>query len=277
MKLVALAVFGLGTTALLAAPARAECGIPSWLGTPTGATIPSHGSLYQYDEGLAHRTPKVGGPIVSATPIDDRVVRLDYTTTADELEIKLDDFDAPVFTVARHWEAPAAAPRVIQYWHHVHAWMCSHADSLMLQIDQPTAAFRVFWQFRDHPVQSFVVPARTDANNVNVLELGKIDCGSTLIDPDELAAGGILTLVAIRYDGSEVAVAGLPPTLSTVDMPTSEDGLSRAIGYQTGTEPVAPVPPPDHDWPFHLFLMLLVPAGLLTVVVYRHRALKAVS
>jgi hypothetical protein len=146
----------------------------------------------------------------------------------------------------------------------------------MLQIDQPTAAFRVFWRFKDRPARELVIPARTAANNVNVLELGKIDCGRASIDPYELAAGGILTLVAIRYDGSEVAVSGLPPTISTVDMPSSEAGLGRAIGFPLGTEPVAPVPPADHDWPFHLFLLLLVPAAALTYVALRDRSVRAV-
>ena len=86
----------------------------------------------------------------------------------------------------------------------------------------------------------------------------------------------VVSLFAIRFDGSEVAVTGLPATISTKDMPTTDDGISRAIGYQAGSEPIAPVPPAHHDWPFHLFLLLLIPAGALLWVALRDRSVKAV-
>ena len=256
--------------------AEAECGNPHWVGTPTGATIPAKGSLYRYDESLAYRDPKsTGGPIVAQTKISDTVVRLDYVTKADELELS-DEYEPTLLQVSPTWQPPAAAPRVIQYWHETYAWTCSSSNSVMLQIDQPTAAFRVFWQSRNHPAKTWIIPARTAENNINVLELGKVNCGSTSIDPDELAAGGILTLMAIRYDGSEVAVTGLPPTLSSAEMPTGDTGITRAIGYQAGAAPTASVPPVDHDFPFHLFLLLLIPAAALLFVASRHRALKPV-
>ena len=53
----------------------------------------------------------------------------------------------------------------------------------MLQVDQPTAAFRVFWRFENQPAREFVIPAHAKENNVNVLELDKV------IAPTELAAG----------------------------------------------------------------------------------------
>src|SRR5256885_17174657 len=83
MKLVLFA--GLAVIALHTR-AEAECGNPHWVGTPTGAAIPQHGSLYRYDEALAYRDPKpIGGPIVKQTKISDAVIRLDYVTKADEL------------------------------------------------------------------------------------------------------------------------------------------------------------------------------------------------
>jgi len=271
MKLAGLVGFGL--VVAWSANAAAECGTPEWLGTPTGATIPSHGSLYLYRE--VGDGMKVGGPITAVTKVSESVMRIDYATKADELEIASAQEPA-LYQISGLWKPPAAAPRVIQSWHHKHAWTCSSSDSVMLQIDQPTTAFRVFWRFKDHPTRELIVPARTAEGNVNVLELGKINCGHASIDPDELAAGGILTLIAIRYDGSEVAVAGLPPTVSTVDMVTTQDGLERAIAFPAGTEPIAPVPYQDHDWPFHLFLLLLIPAAALTYVAYRDRGIKTV-
>lgn len=272
--LIALTVGVLGS----GTEADADCGNPHWVGTPSGASIPRAGSLYLYDEYVKYGEIKEWSlPIVRRTKISDTVVKLDYVTSADELELA-DDDEPTILRVNPIWQPPAAAPRVIQYWHHKHEWTCSEADSLMLQIDQPTAAFRVYWQSGDRPMRELVIPARTGDHHVSVLELGKINCGSTSIDPAELAAGGTLVLMAIRFDGSEVVVAGLPATISTADMPTSADGLSRAIGFPLGTERTAPVPPVhhDHDWPFHMFLLLLIPAGALLWVALRDRPVKAV-
>jgi hypothetical protein len=208
--------------------------------------------------------------------VGDSVVRLDYVTKADELEIA-DTFEPTILQVNPTWKAPAAAPRVVQYWHYEAEGGCSNSDSLMLQIDQPTAAFRVYWQSGELPVREMIIPAKTRENNVNVLELGKMYCvGESSIDPAELAAGGTLVLMAIRYDGSEVAVSGLPQTISTAKMATSEDGLDRAIGFPAGTEPTASVPPVDHDFAFHMFLLLLIPTAALVYIAARDRSVKAV-
>lgn len=269
-------IFAVGLVAALTPDAHADCGYQGWVGTPTGASIPSSGALYVFDGSLADELKAPSGPIVKRTQVGPNVVRLDYVTKADELEIS-HAYEPTILQVNPAWKAPAAAPRVIQYWHHKSEWTCSHSDSLMLQIDQPTAAFRVYWQSGDRPVRQMVVPAKTSDNNISVLELGKLDCvAGSSIDPDELAAGGKLVLMAIRYDGSEVAVTGLPQTISTAKMVTSEDGLGRAIGFPAGTEPTASVPPVDHDFPFHMFLLLLIPAAALVYVAARDRSVKAV-
>lgn len=256
--------------------ADAKCGTPHWVGTPNGASIPQTGTLYVYDEALSHAELKHrGGPIVRQTRLDNNVIKLDYASQADELELA-DDDEPTILNPHATWKPPAAAPRVIQYWHQVSSWTCSSADLLWLQVDQPTAAFRVVWEAKDRPARQFVFPARTGANHVSALPLGKIDCGSTTIDPAELAAGGRLTLFAIRFDGSEVAVSGLPATIATTQMPTTEDGIARSIGFPLGTERTAPLPPTDHDWPFHLFLLLLIPAAALLWVAVKDRSVKAV-
>lgn len=279
MKLVA-GLIAVVVTVLSSARADADCAIQRWLGTPTGARVPAKGSIYLYSEMLEAKTP--AGPIKAFTQLSDTVARIDYDTKADELELHSGAYDeSTVLQIDRHWKPPADAPRVIQIWHHAEQWTCSYADSVMLQIDQPTAAFRVRWTVPGKAMQEWIVPARTAAGNVNVLELGKIDCGGTTIDPAELAQGGHLALVAIRYDGSEIAVKGVPHELSFADLPTAEEGLSRAIEYPAGTEPIAPLvvakqTEPDPDFSFHIFTIVLAIAGALLVVRFRHRALKEI-
>lgn len=263
--------------ASLTQTADADCGNPHWVGTPTGASIPTSGSLYLFDGYMTDNDelkPR-GGPIKRETKVGPGVIKLDYVTTADELELAADE--PTLLNVNPAWKPPAAAPRVIQYWHQVSAWTCSSSDLVWLQIDQPTAAFRVVWEARNRPARQFVFPARTGDNHISVLPLGKLNCVSEpIIDPAELAAGGRLTLFAIRYDGSEVAVTGLPEILTTRAMPTTEDGIERAIGFQRGSEPTSSVPPTQHDFPFYLFLLLLIPAGALGWVALKDRSVKAV-
>ncbi|MEO8703677.1 MAG: hypothetical protein ABI867_26745 [Kofleriaceae bacterium] len=280
MKLAALVVAGLA--ALAPTRADAKCGIPQWIGTPTGAAIPAKGTLYVWDEGLQYSDPKAAtGAIKKKTKISDTVLALEYETKADELEITGYGYDAaPVYSVRPKWKTPAVAPRVLQYWHHVYSWTCSSSDSVMLQIDQPTAAFRVRWKFGGNKPREWIVPARTGDGLVSVLELGAIDCGTTTIDPAELDRGGELSVIAIRFDGSEVPVTGLPAVLTTKQMPVSEDGLKRAIAYQPGTVPptMAFALPVDDDPDFALtvFMSVVVVLGALVFVRYRHRALKPV-
>jgi hypothetical protein len=281
MKLAGLALVG----AVLVLPGRAEadCGNPHWIGTPAGATLPPRGSLYVYDEHSKYDdTAPKSTPIVKRTKISDTVMRLDYDSKADELEIKLDDYDTPpVYNLDPKWRAPAALPRVLQYWHHVSEWTCSNADTVMIQIDQPTAAFRVRWQADGKPMQEWIIPARTGEDNRNVLELGKIDCGSTTIPPEEFAAGGTLTLFAIRYDGSEVVVTGLPPRMSTKDMVSSSNGIDQAIGYFENGEPVQPLPQAHTprgtpEFPWTVFVIVMGILGPLLYIRFTNRGLKEV-
>lgn len=280
MKLAGLVVVAsLGLAASQVTEASASCGIRRWLGTPSGAAIPPTGSMFLYDEGLEGRAPQPpAGAITARVEVAPNVLRIDYATKADELELKLAD-EAHLFEVKRGWRPPQAAPRVVQYWHHQYEWTCSFADSVMLQIDQPTAAFRVRWASAGQPAREWIVPALTAEGNVSVLEVGKLNCGSTTIEPAELAAGGQLTLIAIRFDGSEVPVNGLPPFLSTKQMTTTHEYLERAIPYEPGAEPVAPVPLPPRetrDFPLVVFLAVLGILGALLYVRFGHRALKEV-
>ena len=191
--------------------ADAECAIPSWVGTESSA-IPTRGSLYAYDV-YAHN-PNVswkGTPGVNVqTKVASSIVRIDYSGSAgSELVV-----NGVAYRLTADWRAPADAPRVVAYRHLESKWTCSSQDTLNLEIDQPTAAIRVVWTFRGHTTET-IVPAKR-----NVLELGKINCAGTTLDPDELHAGGHLELIAIRPDRTEVQIRGLPSTIS-MSMPTS--------------------------------------------------------
>lgn len=226
MKLVLAAL----VTLALAPAAHADCAIPTWIGTPDGTTLPPHGTLYIYDD---------------RSDAPDRVVRHEYDAgLSTTIDVKV-GWETMTYPIDARWKPPADAPRVIQYWHHASEWTCSYADSWMIQVDQPTAAFRIRWTNIDDigTTLEYIEPAKTGAGGRSVVEIGKHDCiGQMKITPEQLAAGGFLELVAIRVDGSEVEVAGLPDLMKTSEMRTSEGGVAEAIGF--ATPPPAPPPAP---------------------------------
>jgi hypothetical protein len=251
MKLLAAVLL----TLALAPAAHAECARPTWIGTPTGSVLPEHGSLYIYDSGYSYNAYSDLKETVfsdgvphrwAETRVSDDILRVDYAAgLATTMQVGVGW--APVtYTIDPMWKAPADAPRVLQYWHQVSEWTCSRTDSVMIQIDQPTAAFRVRWTNLDDigSTREYIEPAQTGDNGRSVLELGKHNCiGEMHIRPEELAAGGVLELVAIRFDGSEVAVTGLPEMIDTSEMRTSDGGIEEAIGYATPLPPAPPAPP----------------------------------
>jgi hypothetical protein len=63
------------------------------------------------------------------------------------------------------------------------------------------------------------------------LALGDVGCaGRRTLDPDDLRAGGHLELTAVRLDGSEVPIAGLPDRISTGLSPASKRALFIVFG-----------------------------------------------
>src|ERR1700733_6176415 len=214
--------------------AHAECGVPTWIGTSTAEALPLHGSLYMFQSAVRVVVPPPelawvgprGETLVVA--ISDNVIRIDYDGHgATGLEVRPRFGDPHRFELSPRWTAPAAPPRVLQYWHHASTWTCSSSDSLMIQLDQATAAVRARWTF-DGKTDEWLVPARSDDTR-SAIELGKLNCAETTIPPDQLRRGGHLELVAIRLDGTEVPVTGLPPEIAIADMPTSEDGIDHAM------------------------------------------------
>jgi hypothetical protein len=243
MKLVLAALL----TSAFASSAHAECAIPKWIGTPTGTTIPEHGSLYMFVEdyygnpyadeekvtfsdGVPHRW--------EIARISDNVVRIDYAAGLASTVTVGVRWDTFTYAIDPTWRAPAQPPRALQYWHHSSQWSCSHSDSWLVQVDQATAAFRVVFTPTNELAIEYVEPAQPGEDGRSVLEIGKHDCiGSPTISPETLAKGGVLELYAIRFDGSEVRVTGLPDVMKTSEMRSSSGHLADAIGY-------APLPPP---------------------------------
>ncbi len=277
MKLAALVVTVAATTT--AGRADAMCGEPAWVGSTPGTTIPAHGSLYVYGEALDYDShTHVGGPIVRETRISHTLARLDYDTDARELRVHAGWEDVYAFYVDPHWAAPKFAPRVVQAWHHASHWTCSSTDSVSFQLDQPTAAVRVVWSYFGAPAREWIVPTQLATSPrgwlLNVLELGKINCGGTTIPPEELAVGGELTLYAIRFDGSEVHVDGLPARLSSADF-----GSSPRIPLDLSLfAPYASTPPPldDHD-PSTILLCLLALAITADLLLLRLQLRRSVA
>jgi hypothetical protein len=223
---------------IAAMPARAdaECGIPRWVGIADGGTLPVQGSVYVHHEAmrwdeLSEQTAKpvfrwVGAAsTLSIEKVSAVVVRVDYDAPhafgAELLADENDDWYTPNVTFDRAWTAPSHAPRVVQYWHDISSWTCSATDSVNIQLDQPVAAVRARWTFEGKTQEWIEVPRSTESTK-SVIEIGKFNCGSTTVDPKELAAGGHLELIAIRADRSEVTIAGLPDVLSTKEMPSDE-------------------------------------------------------
>jgi hypothetical protein len=217
----------------LLAPGQAEasCGLPSWNGTRARERLPARGVLFTYELGagfhLRHGRHTIdiaaidGAITWTASAVGDSVIRIDYETT-NATGVRL---GAARYAIDPAWRPPTAVPRAITTWHEEHRWMCSWGDTLSFLIDQPTAAFRVRLA-----EQEWIVPA-----DGHELRLGKIDCGDTLVDPGRLHDGVELELIAIRSDGSEVAVHGFPRYVAVSDIAGEDVAFVVAILFVAAT------------------------------------------
>lgn len=236
--------------------AEADCGIPAWLGTPDGASVPRKGVLFVHDEQLSWHDDaplawiKIGWTHGEGTV---RVVRaegapslamIEYDGPAGAQLTVWDRWDDPhAVTLRDEWNHHANAPRVLQYWHHQSEWTCSSSDSLMIQIDQPTAAIHVRWTVNGHTVDYWEA-TRNDGTK-SVLELGKINCGRTNVPLEQLYDGVGIELFAIRPDGSEIRVEGMPPTVALGELDRSEGGMEQAFTIVATQEPAAAMNAPE--------------------------------
>lgn len=212
----------------LADRASAMCGTPAWLGTAPAVEVPERGVLYaaSADDALASLA-------LEGAPATWRVERVDGPDGFDVVALHYEARDGAVLDVgpgggaggaglrvSEAWSAPAASPRVVSLGRSRHAWSCSQEDAVAVQVDQPVAAFRVRWFAGGAWSEAIVPPMASDqAPSTPVLLLGKVDCAGETVPVDVLVAGAVVDVTAIRLDGSEVAVDGLPPVVDLDDLP----------------------------------------------------------
>ncbi len=248
-----------------AAPARAMCGTPRWLGTAPAVSIPAEGVLYvasaaeaipglTLGDGATWRLEPAGGP----GGLD--VAALHYVADAPgSLTVGWGDWGDPQATlrVDAAWTAPAEPPRVVSLGRSQHQWMCSWQDAIAIQVDQPVAAFRVRWWTEAAGWSTAIIPPRartSDGPSTPVLLLGKVDCAGETVPVAALQAGAIVDVAAIRFDGSEVAVTGVPPVLDLDDVaPFTEvtyvrpEDVAALVGARAAAAAVGPVIPHGLD------------------------------
>ena len=199
---------------LMSGSAHAECAEPMWVGTAGPSGLPPQGSVFVYLEGDGL---ELGAPGATRTRISDTVTRVDYDLREGSDLVLLEKYRGKIFRqlqlpIDPNYRAPSTPPRVRDYWHQTYAWTCSSSDSIRIEIDQYVAAFRARWTF-DGRTTEWILPPEDQT-----LELGKINCGGTTLPPEQMRLGGHLQLIAIRFDGSEVVVEGLPSYLSSANM-----------------------------------------------------------
>ena len=272
---------------IAAVPARAdaECGTPRWFGVADGTTLPVQGSVYVHHEAMRWEDDRLPEPVfrwvgaastLSIEKASAVVVRVDYDAPhafgAQLLSDPDDYWDTPNVTFDRAWTAPATAPRVVQYWHDVSAWTCSETNSVNIQLDQPVAAVRARWTYKGETHEWIEAPRSTEPTK-SVIEIGKFNCGSTTVDPAELAGGGHLELIAIRADRSEVAITGLPVVLSTKEMPSDEsDRTMHMLPVVAAAAPALAETPATLGAGLGVFVLGLFALGGLLAFRYRVRA-----
>ncbi|MCB9572153.1 MAG: hypothetical protein H6709_08680 [Kofleriaceae bacterium] len=209
-----------------AAPAAATCSRLRWLGTAPGTALPPNGVLYATTRSYDPVVAAFAGAAGTARVVDDggahglAVVELSYAAVADQVSVGVTDDASLTFPVDPAWAAPADPPRVVSMGRSQLHGTCTSQDAVAIQVDQPVAAFRVRWYtaaagWTDRVIvpQTSGVPGETPR-----LLLGSVDCGPDTVPVEDLAAGVVLDVRAIRFDGSEVAVTGVPSLLALGDL-----------------------------------------------------------
>jgi hypothetical protein len=293
---------GIGIVALLsglalARPAAADCGISRWIGTSPGVALPETGVLYVFDHSMTYygghpyepwHLASDGSVVWEFDAAGDGVGRIRYWTkdaTYIDVSVGEDTWDGGRFPIHRGWHAPVEAPRAVHYWHEQHEWTCSETDLLAVQVDQPTAAFRVRWRGLGQAGE-WIVPAKPHTDRAapegwwrDVLGIGKPNCARATVEPSDLREGGLIDLVAIRHDGSEVPVGGIGGFVSTRDLATHDFSASVA-------QPQPPLPaiapavatPPGGDrlWLVTVLAPILALLGLAGFLARRRRPIAVV-
>lgn len=208
------------------------CGIPQWVSTETGTRVPVRGVVYLHHEGISDGTAPLewvtlgwsgGEGTARVTRVEESVASIEYEGPAGATLVINGEYGdlSTQLVLDPKWTAPEKAPRVLQYAHHEYSWTCSSADSLIIQIDQAVAAVRARWTVNGHTVD--YIEAVESRDGKHIVELGAINCGGESIPVEQLHDGGELELIAIRSDGSEVPIAGMPRHIDLDHMPVTAD------------------------------------------------------
>ena len=262
-----------------AAEARADCAIREWFGTPDGTKLPPSGVLFIHDEMLGYNddAPSVehrwiGQPgHLTVHRVEDAIARIEYVGFAGSTLVIKNRRDEEVkYPLVEEWSPYPRSPRVLTYWHQEMEWTCSWADSLIVQIDQPVAAIRARWSYEGRAVE-WIEATQTERTKI-VVELGKINCGGTTIQPDQLREGGELELFAIRFDGSEVAIRGMPKWISLAKMPTINAGVEGALTIVDGNDPPRAAPPKRYGRTLGAIVLAIFALGMVLAWRWRVRA-----
>jgi hypothetical protein len=226
-----------------ATPAHAECAPERYFGTPSGTTIPTHGSIYLFDKSYGRSMFTAGTLAVhffgrpgvyEVVPLGDGLERLDYLSfDGGALDVTLGgDWTHALYPLSADWQREPP-PRVLQYWHVLpdrYAPDDIRTGAVEIQIDQPVAAIDARWVFGDHATEWRMAPHTVeDFVNTSVVEIGDIPCGVNNLAIDEVIAGGHLELTAVRFDGSRAVIHGLPARLVESEMPRDSQGMGHAL------------------------------------------------
>ncbi len=190
-------------------------GPPMW-GIGDGDVLPSHGVAYAQDNGwLRHAGVEVvSHDVHRATWASADDASLEHLVTARRVRFS----DA--------WVRPVGEPTIRRMWFE---W-----SSFVFELDQRATAIRVEWLVGEQRFVRYLVERRDDRTGRAMFVLSPDDCWETF-DPRVLEEGARLTLTAIRVDGSEAPVRGLPDWLAPRRPPPPQ---------LIAGEPIDP-PPPD--------------------------------
>lgn len=292
----ALAISGILVGAVLttaAATAEADCAPAGWFGASHDTTVPTRGTVYLHEESLAWDLPgdidpswlklqwENGEGTARLVRSEGAVAVVEYEGPSGSTLKLLDRWDEPTaLQLVSGWQPPARAPRVLQYWHTTESWTCSSTDSLMIQLDQPATAVRVRWHVNGHAVD-YLEATRNDGTKT-VLELGKINCGRENVPLEQLYDGVGIELYAIRHDGSEVKVEGMPSHIRLADLEGTGGGMDQALTIIATQETAAaqqvkrPRRPPASEW-LGVFVLAFAGFGLLAALYLLRRAERSAS
>ena len=161
------------------------CVTPRGYGTPDGVVIPPRGVLHRFDGKRTTPAPyDAGGKLLYGR-----------------------------FVVDPHWKAPVDRPRVVSFWHGTSDFVCAAQNTVVIELDQIVSAVRVAWASKDRSGEILVAPHPAyprKGRPKQLLELGRLSCAGENLPVAALRDGVTLQLTAIRHDGSEIAIEGVP-------------------------------------------------------------------